>query len=308
MVLMHLVRLARPGHWVKNLIVLLPVVFAERMSEVGVWMRALPTALVFCLASSAVYVVNDIFDRRQDRLHPVKKHRPLAAGLVSMQAAIWEAGVLLSAAVVIALVVDVLVLAVVLAYLVMQAAYTLMLKRKMIVDVICVAIGFVLRAAAGAIAIRVEISHWLVICTFTACLFVGFCKRCNEIATLGPAGSVNHRHTLIGYTTSLLTHLITLSAAIAVVSFLLYATDRRTVDNFGTVNMVYTLPVVIYAIFRFAMLSMRGSYSDPVDIFLRDWPLQLTVAAWVAMVLVVLRWGEVLMDWLEVQGASVPGT
>ena len=298
----HLIRLARPTHWVKNVIVLLPVIFARRYTEAAAWLDALQAAAAFCLAASAIYVVNDLADLARDRLHPAKKHRPLASGQVAVSAAYVEAVVLLAAAVVVAWVLGWMVLGVVAAYVVLQLAYSSFLKTRIIVDVICIAAGFVLRAMAGAVAIRVEISPWLIICTFTICLFLGFCKRYNELVTLGQTPEArNHRATLGEYTASLLTHLITLSAAVAVVGFLMYACSPRTVadGHLGTVGLVYTLPLVIYAVCRFAMLSMSGRFSDPMDLVLHDWPTQVTAVLWVAAVLVIVRWGMVIEQWLR---------
>ncbi|MEI7835744.1 MAG: UbiA family prenyltransferase, partial [Planctomycetota bacterium] len=184
-------------------------------------------------------------------------------------------------------------------YLLLQALYTRFLKHKMLLDVIGIAMGFVLRAVAGAVAIGVEISPWLFVCTFTLCLFMGFCKRCNEIVTIGePDQAAAHRPTLTGYTVNLLTHLITVSAGVAVVGFLLYATSPRTVGNFHTSMLVYTLPLVFYGVFRFAMLSMFGSYSDPTELILRDRPFQMTLVLWLGAAAAILKWADRLPSWL----------
>ncbi len=294
-----LLRLARPSHWIKNLIVLLPVVLAVRMDDPSAWAAAALAAAAFCLAASAVYIINDIYDREKDRLHPCKRDRPLVTGRVSIPVAAIAAGVLAIAAAAVAIGVNSMVLLVVLAYLVLQLAYTYFLKRKMLVDVICIALGFVLRAVAGAVAIGVEISPWLFVCMFTICLFMGFCKRCNEIVTAGEeVAARRHRGTLAQYTPELLTHLITVSAGIAVVAFLLYATSDRTIMNLETNYLIYTLPVFIYGVFRFAMLSMKGIYKDPTDLILRDRSMQLAVLLWVAALVGIIRWGKALQQWL----------
>lgn len=300
MALKDIIKLARVGHWLKNAIILLPVIFARRIGDGGAWIDAFWTAIAFCLVSSGIYIVNDIADRKRDRLHPSKKDRPLAAGRVSMRSAVIEAFLLLAGGVLICLSREMMLLYVLVAYILLQLAYTFVLKRKIIIDVICIAIGFVLRAIAGAVAISVEPSVWLIVCTFTLCMFLGFCKRCNELATLGDSGQAeNHRSTLGGYTSRLLTHLITLSASIAVVSFLMYSSSGHTAANLGTIYLVYTLPIVVYAIFRFAMLSMRGRFSDPMSIVLHDWPLQLTAIVWIAAVLLLIQWGPDLQMWMR---------
>ncbi len=289
------IRLARPEHWIKNLLVFVPVVTARLAGDGGAWLSAAVAAAAFCLVSSAGYVLNDVRDREADRLHPHKKDRPLAAGRVGVTAALIEAGLLLAGGLAVAWAGGRYVAAVVGAYVLGQLAYSFALKHKMLLDAICIALGFVLRAAAGAVAIGVEISPWLFICTFTLCLFLAFCKRRNEAVTLGdPADAARHRRTLVGYTPELLTHLITLSAAIAVIAFIMYAQSPRVVENLGGPMLVYTLPLVIYAVFRFAMLSMSGTYADPTDMILHDRPFQLTILAWAACVVGIISYGAKL--------------
>jgi len=292
------IRLIRPEHWIKNVIVLFPVLFAHKAGVLGAWVQAGLAAAAFCLASGAVYAFNDIRDRAKDLLHPQKRLRPLPAGAISVHAAAVTGAVLAVAGVAVAFAAGLPVLAAVAAYLLLQAAYTTALKRKMLVDVICIALGFVLRAVGGALAIRVAVSPWLFVCTFTLCLFMGFCKRANELASLGDGGeAADHRATLSGYSGELLTHLITLSAGVAVVSFLLYATSGRTIHHLGTDYLLYTLPLVIYGVCRFAMLSMRGLYADPTALILHDRPLQLTVVLWAAAAAAVIRWGPDIQRW-----------
>jgi len=292
------VRLARPRQWVKNLFVLLPVVFAQRAGQPEAWAQAAIAAAAFCLAASAVYAFNDIRDRNSDRLHPRKRLRPIPSGQIGIVGAAGLAVVAATAAVVLAAMLSWAVAAVIGAYLLLQWVYSLWLKRKMLVDVMCIALGFVLRAVAGAVAIEVEPSPWLIVCTFTLCMFIGFCKRRAELATLGAAeAAADHRRTLVGYTPELLTHLITLSAGIAIMSFLLYSVSSATVSRFGTVYLVYTLPAVIYAVCRLAMLSMWGRYDDPTDLLLGDRPFQVTAILWAAAALIVVYWGTDIQQW-----------
>lgn len=294
----NIVRLARPSHWIKNVIVLFPVVFSQNMGSPSAWGRALLAAVGLCLASSACYIFNDIRDRRKDRLHPAKRDRPLAAGRVGVGGALLEAAVLLAVGCAAASVLGTAAMLILAAYVLLQVIYTLVLKDWIIIDVIGIALGFVLRAAAGAAAINVEPSPWLIVCTFTICLFMGFCKRRLEAAGIGDAElAARHRATLPGYTPGLLTHLTTLSAGIAVVSYLLYATSAATVERFGTVYLAYTLPIVIYAIFRFEMLSTTDRYADPTELILRDRPFQLSVVAWIAAVLVIIERGPAIHEW-----------
>lgn len=281
------------------MVVLFPLVFASKTGEPVAWLKAMSAALGFSLVASAVYILNDIRDRGQDRAHPFKRHRPLAAGRLSLAAAAVEAGLLLAAGLALAASLGTGVLILVGAYLVLQTAYTLALKQEILVDVLCIAFGFVLRAVVGAVAIPVRVSPWLFVCTFTLCLFMGFCKRANELATFGDDARAHaHRKTLIGYTRELLTHLITLSGAIAIVGFMLYTTSTSSTRPPGADLLVYTLPLIIYGVFRLAMLSMQGTYSDPTDLILRDRPFQLTCLLWCVAVACILRWHGQLA-WLQ---------
>ena len=303
------IELIRPSHWVKNLVVFLPLAFGLQLTRPDAWGRVSLAAAAFCLMSSCVYALNDIRDRHRDREHPVKARRPVASGRIG----IAQAGLLAAVLAALALaacgllwllwprrgVSAALVAAAVVGYLLLQAAYMIRLKRSPVLDVVCIALGFVLRAVGGAVAIPVEISPWLFVMTFTVCLFMGFCKRFNEQAVLIEAGrAARHRPALAGYTPQLLTHLITLSAAIAVMGFILYSVDRLTILHFGTNLLVYTLPVFLYGVFRFAMLSMEGRFSDPMAIILHDRPFQATVLIWVGAAMVVLYYGRTLQETL----------
>ena len=295
-----MIQLIRPKHWVKNIVVLLPIVFGSKMTDAMAWTHGITAVISFCLLSSFGYIINDIRDARSDREHPHKKNRPLASDRISIKTAISVAAGLFVVGCFIAYAVSVVFLVIVLGYAVLELGYSFVLKNKAILDVICIAMGFVLRAASGAVAIGVAISPWLFICMFTLCLFMGFCKRYNEIVTIGDvvrAGS--HRPTLIDYTPELLTHLITVSAGIAVIAFLMYSLSDRTVMQFGTNYFIYTMPVVVYAVFRFAMLSMKGAYTDPTDLILRDRPFQFTVVVWIVSCVVIIRWGIRLSEWVR---------
>jgi len=287
------VALLRPRQWVKNGIVFAPLFLAQKEGQVGAWGLAFLAAVAFCLASGAGYVLNDWRDRERDRLHPMKQRRPFAAGRLGGGSGLLVAAVALAGGLGLAFAAGVGVLALVAFYLFLQTAYSLRLKGAMILDVVVIGMGFVLRAAAGAVAIEVAISPWLVVCTFTLALFMGFCKRSNEIATLSGRGAGgNHRPTLQGYTPELLTHFTTLSAAVAVMAFLAYSLSPMTIERFGTYYLSYTLPLVVYGIFRFAMLSLRGTYSDPVDLIWRDRSFQATVLLWGLAALAIILWGR----------------
>lgn len=294
----ELLRLLRPPQWIKNVFVFAGATFGNKL--VGpqgliwesVWWTLLAFA-AFCAASSITYIINDIRDRPHDRLHPAKRDRPLAAGTVTVAQALGLAAALLvglglllfvglgsrpNCAIIIGV------------YLVMNLAYSFWAKRVLILDVIVIALGFVLRATAGAEVVEVPLSPWLVVCTFTLCLFLGFGKRRCELAVLGGgADAAKHRATLAEYTPELLTLCLTISAGLALVTFLLYTMEPNPSTPFDKQKLMYTLPLVVYGIFRYAMLIASGRVTGPTDIIFRDRPFVLTIILWaLAAQLIVL--------------------
>ncbi len=248
---------------------------------------ALGGFVCFSLAASAIYIFNDIIDRRTDRLHPEKRLRPIAAGAVPIGSAA-VLSVILAAVSLIASFFLVRSLAVlILGYILLMVVYSLLLKRMMILDCVAISIGFCLRAVAGAIVVGVFISPWLIICTFALCLFLSFGKRRSEIAMLGE-NSEAFRHALASYTPELLAHMLDVTSGLAIICFLLYATDERTIRVFGTNNLVYTTPLVLYCIFRFSALIQKGIYSGPVELILRDRPFQLGFVLWVVACIAII--------------------
>jgi len=177
--------------------------------------------------------------------------------------------------------------AVILAYIVLMVLYSLLFKRVMILDCVIISIGFCLRAIAGAVAVRVFISPWLIICTFALCLFLAFSKRRGEIILLGE-NSESFRRTLAGYTPELLAHMLDVTSGLAVVCFLLYAMDDRTLRIFGSNNLVYTTPLVLYCIFRFSLLIQLGSFSDPLELMYKDLPFQIGFVLWFLSCIVII--------------------
>jgi 4-hydroxybenzoate polyprenyltransferase len=293
---LNYIKMLRPRHWVKNFVVLLPLIFAMKVDSPAAIVDAVEAAVIFCLLSSFVYIINDLKDIENDRLHPHKKTRPIAAGKVSAAAALATAVSLIAVVFLWTYFVLSEMLPFVGAYLGLQIAYSFGLKRAVLVDVICIALGFVIRASAGAAAIDVDISPWLFICMFTVCLFMGFCKRYNEKAAFDTQGAaIRHRDTLSEYTPELLTHLITLSAGLAVIGFISYAMSPQTIARYGSENLVYTLPLVVYAVFRFAMISMKARYEGPTDIILSDRPFQAATAAWGLWVFAVINWPLIVL-------------
>jgi 4-hydroxybenzoate polyprenyltransferase len=277
---MTLLQIMRPRHWAKNVFVFAALIFGRQMTVPLAVGRAIGAFFCFCLAASAVYIFNDIIDRRTDSLHPIKRKRPIAAGSVSVGSAAVVSAICAAAAITGSYLLARSFVDVVLAYLVLMILYSLFFKKMMILDCIVISIGFCLRAIAGAVVVGVFISPWLIICTFALCLFLAFSKRRGEIILLGE-NSESFRRTLAGYTPELLAHMLDVTSGLAVVCFLLYAMDERTLHIFGTNNLVYTTPLVLYCIFRFSLLIQQGTYSDPLQLIYKDLPFQIGLVLWV---------------------------
>lgn len=280
------IELLRLPHWVKNAAVLVALPFGWLQYGLSCTYLMLLAFCSFCLASSACYAINDVVDRREDLLHPKKKNRPVARGAVPPWAATLLGVLLLAGAVGIALLLPYpKFLACVLGYFALTMAYSLFLKREPILDVIVIASGFVIRTVAGAVAIDIFISEWLIVCTFTVCLFLGFGKRRSEIQTIANSEHANlHRPTLAHYSPDLLNQLLSTSAGIALLTFMLYIMDTHVRPEQVTFNkrpLLYTFPLVAYGLFRYAMLIETGKVAGPVDILLRDRTLLAISVIWV---------------------------
>ena len=285
-----LLRLLRVKQWTKNAVVFAAFVFAlgDRQQDLAAWelWKVALAALAFSLVSSAVYVFNDLKDAPQDRLHPIKKNRPIASGAAGPGLAWGTALVLLVLGLGGAGRLGIELLAVLGAYLALQIVYTLGLKRLALVDVIVIALGFVLRALAGAVVIHVRISPWLLVCALMLALFLGLCKRRHEKVNLAGLGT---RDALDGYDERLLDLLIAITAAAALVCYSIYTLWPETVAKFGTPWLGATIPFVVFGLFRYMDLVYRRDQGDrPEHILLTDVPLMIDIAFYGLAVLGVL--------------------
>ena len=290
MPLQVLVRLLRVKQWTKNAVVFAAFVFAlgDRNQNLDAWelWKVCLAALAFSLVSSAVYIFNDLRDAPQDRLHPIKRHRPIAAGTVNPGVAIGIAAALLAAGLGGAWRLGADLLAVVGAYLALQVAYTLGLKRLALVDVVVIAIGFVLRALAGAVVIHVVISPWLLLCALLLALFLGLCKRRHEKVNLAGQGT---RESLGSYDERLLDLLISMMGGASLVCYSIYTLWPETVAKFGTPWLGATIPFVVFGLFRYMDLVYRQEKGDrPEQILLTDLPLMADVVLYGIAVLWIL--------------------
>ena len=275
-------QLMRIREWIKNLVVFAGPVLGFKLFDLQSAWQAAACFLTFCLMSSSSYAINDATDYQADALHPHKRTRPVARGAIQPVAATVFGLALAALATGLGIVLLPLQATLLLAaYFVLILGYSSGFKRRIILDVIIIAVGFVLRAWAGAEAVGAETSPWLISCTFTLCLFLGFGKRRCELSAFSNAQQAGeHRATLARYTPELLNNLTSVSAGIAVVTFLLYTMDTTHRPPFPKEHLLYTLPLVVYGVFRYAFLVQSGRHTGPTEIFLKDRPLVGTILLW----------------------------
>lgn len=270
----------RPRQWTKNLLLFAGIVFAAQLGDPSRWVAAILAFVAYCAASSAAYLVNDVRDVADDRLHPVKRSRPIARGELSSRAALAIAAALTLLALGLAAALGPLSVACLVAFLAVQAAYSLRLKAIELVDVLTIAGLFVLRAVAGAVAVDVRISQWLLLCTFLLALFLALGKRRAELAQSGARA----RPALTGYTPALVDQLLAVVAAAVIGAYSAYsltAHDSRW--------LLATVPFVVYGLFRYLLLlHRRGLGEEPEALLVEDGPLLATVAGWATVCAVVL--------------------
>jgi 4-hydroxybenzoate polyprenyltransferase len=291
----------RPRQWSKNLFVFAGLIFSQSLFTPLVW-PALGAFLIFCALSGAIYVFNDLADVEKDRLHPTKRNRPIASGALTAPAAVVLGVVLLVGSLVAAFRLSVPFGLVAASYAILLTAYSLWLKHLVILDVLTVAVGFVLRAVAGAAAIAVEISGWLVICTILVALFLALGKRRHEYRTLrGEAAA--HRPILAEYSESFLDQMVAVVTASTVTAYALYTMSPDTVAKFHTRLLPVTLPFVLYGIFRYLYLLYRRELGgNPSDLLLNDRALLINTVLWMLALLVIIYgpgWGPTwLARWI----------
>lgn len=281
-------KLLRPHQWVKSAFVFVGLLFGHAWHDVPLVASVLLAAAAFALAASAIYVLNDWADRTRDRAHPVKRHRPLALGLISTRQALTLAGVCLVLAMPLAFAASPVVAGIVLAYVLLNIAYSLAWKHVVLLDVFIISAGFMLRILAGTLGVGIAPSHWLLLCGLMLTLFLGFAKRRAELKALEGRGG-GHRKVLDDYDPRLLDQLIAICAANTLVSYSLYTVSAETLAAHGTANLIYSLPFVAYGIFRYLfLLHRRAGGGDPALALLRDRHLLGACAAWLATVVFLL--------------------
>jgi 4-hydroxybenzoate polyprenyltransferase len=285
---LSLVLSLRPSQWTKNLVLFAALIFGQRLLDADAVGRAVAAFVIFCALSGVVYLINDVADREADRLHPIKKLRPIASGAVPVSAALGLAAMLGVVALGAAFWLSVPFGIVSLSYVVLLGLYSAVLKHVVILDVLTIAIGFVLRAAAGAVAVSVPISHWLYVLTILGALFLALSKRRHELVLLAD-GAIGHRRILEEYSPYLLDQMIAVVSASTIVAYAFYTVSPDTVQKFGTDRLMLTLPFPLYGIFRYLYLvHQKEGGGSPSDMLLTDRPLLLCVGLCAAAVTFII--------------------
>jgi 4-hydroxybenzoate polyprenyltransferase len=278
----------RPAQWTKNLLVFAALIFSVKLFEPAAVLVSVEAFLIFCALSSVVYLVNDVADRENDQQHPLKRRRPIATGELPVRTALAAAIALSAVALGAAFALGWRFGWIATAYLTLLALYSWPLKHIVIIDVLTVAIGFVLRAAAGAVAINVVISHWLFVCTILLALFLALAKRRHELVLMADS-AVSHRRILGEYSPYLLDQMIAVVTASTLIAYVFYTISPETAVKFGTQWLGLTIPFPLYGIFRYLYLvHRRDGGGSPADLLINDRPLLACVTLWVLAVVIII--------------------
>jgi len=269
----------RIRQWTKNTVLFAALIFSRHVHQFDYIIRSIAACALFSLVSGAVYIFNDILDLEQDRKHPLKKHRPIASGRVTVKSSLMLMTVLYAISIPLSFYLDRYFGYTILGYIVLQAAYSRYLKNRVILDVFVISVGFLLRVIAGAFAINVEISNWILVCAMLLALFLALSKRRHELVLLDN-NAESHREILKEYSPYLLDQMIGVVTSATFVTYIIFTLSEETTGKFGD-NMILTVPFVLYGIFRYLYLVHRkNAGGQPEEILLSDIPLQVNIIAY----------------------------
>ncbi len=278
----------RLEQWIKNSFVLMPLVFSRHLNDTGFIIKAFVFTFAFCLASSAVYLLNDVIDKEQDKHHPDKKERPVAKGTLKVRNALFLSLLLAASSLGICSFFPIAASAALALYLVNNILYSIFLKKIVVLDVILIALGFVLRVIGGAEAIGVEASVWLIMCTFLISLFLGFCKRKQELLVL-QNNSAEHRYVLEHYNIGFLDHMIAVVSACTILSYALYTVADDTIGKFGTEKLYFSVPFVVYGVFRYMyQINVLKTHKSTSQIILNDRSFMINMVLWLGVLVILI--------------------
>jgi 4-hydroxybenzoate polyprenyltransferase len=280
--------LLRPRQWFKNIFVFAGLLFSREFNDPTAVVASLYAFSIFCVLSSGVYVLNDILDFKEDRVHPLKSKRPIAAGEVARSTGMIIASLCFILALAGSYLVNTEFFFICIVYGIMMILYSTIVKHIIILDVLFVALGYVLRAIAGAVVIQVVISSWLLLCSLLLALLIVIAKRRNELEVLGAENAKVHRKTLARYPVTLLNQMIAIVSAACIVSYCLYTLAPETVTKFNTRNLIFTVPFVLYGIFRYLYLTFHNKTRSPDQVIVTDIPLLICLVGWVGLCVGIL--------------------
>jgi len=276
-----IIRTMRPKQWYKNILLFVGIVFSMNFQETGLWLKVSLAFLIFCMLSGGQYLINDVIDYDKDRVHPRKKERPIASGRLNRTAAIMIAVLLIAVSLTGAYFINLKFLLIAAFYLILTLSYSLLLKEFLFIDILVIAIGFVLRAIAGCWAINVKISEWLILCTLLLAIFLALAKRRNEITILGEGGR-KHRTSLKHYSLGLLDQLLSITVGSLILSYSLYT------FMIGNEYMMITIPLAVYGLFRYLYLVREKDFGGEPELLFKDVGLIISLAIWGMLVILVL--------------------
>jgi 4-hydroxybenzoate polyprenyltransferase len=287
-----LIKTIRAYQWPKNLIVFAALIFAQQFDDPSKVLRSCIALAAFCAVSSAVYIINDILDIEKDRLHPEKSKRPLPSGRIGIGAAVTISAVCAVIGFALSYWLGPRFMLGIGSYFGLVVAYSVALKHQPIIDVMVLALGFVIRAVSGALALDVAFSNWLVVCTLFLALFLALSKRRHELAVMD-VDALNHRAVLIHYSVPYLDALILIMACATLLTYTIYTCSPEVVQRLGTDKLYITIPFVVYGLFRYLYLvQLREGGGDPSRTLLRDKPMMFTVLAWACVCVLILLMRE----------------
>ena len=284
----EIIKSMRPHQWIKNLFIFAALIFSKNMFNPNMFLKTISAFLVFCLLSGSLYILNDIIDLEEDKVHPIKSKRPIPSGRLKKPQAFLFFIVVSVLALALALILNKIFFIVSLIYFFLQIGYSLFFKHAVILDVFIIAANFLIRVVAGGVIIEVYISPWLLICTMLLSLFLAMSKRRHELIFLG-GNAVNHRATLAKYSPYLLDQMISVVTSSTVIVYCLYTISVETVAKVGTINLIYTVPFVLYGILRYLYLvHQKSEGGSPENLIIKDKALLLDIVLWGISVILII--------------------
>lgn len=271
----------RPDQWIKNLFVFTALLFSENLLNVSKDVNALVGFIVFCMITGCAYIINDLVDLEKDKLHPAKSQRPITSGKLQKPTAIKVTVIVCIMSLILAFYMNAYFGIIVLIYFLLNISYSIYLKNIVIIDVVTIASGFVLRVLGGAVVISVAASQWLILCAILLSLFLGFSKRRHELVLLED-NATGHRKVLEHYSPYFLDQMISVVTASTLICYALYTMSKDTIEKLGTSKLIYTIPFVLYGIFRYLYLvHQKEKGGSPTEVVFTDKPMIINISLWV---------------------------